>query len=252
MSRKRLIVPLKDALPEHGAGSRKLLIEPNNDTTVEQKKRLRVRIVTAADNAAPAYERLLNEVLEVQSERVWRANMTAREQARGFLATTWTIRELDDLMKEDSWLATAVDKDTGQLQGYALIAPIRHLPPGEFAPVEDSPIRTRFALMDEKRFQYTYQLAVRPERTLRHLRISAAIFDALVAENSRRNINLVSCVLETPVCNGRMMAFLTAMGIKRIGTINDPLGPPVIGQPAAWACMVRFPLRASGAATVGR
>ncbi|MGD0282900.1 MAG: hypothetical protein ABSB95_11120, partial [Dissulfurispiraceae bacterium] len=184
-------------------GSGKLLLGPNDDIAVEQKKRLWVRIVTAADKADPAYERLLTEVLEVQSERVWRANMTAREQARGFLATTWTVHELDDLMDEGAWLATAVDKETGQLQGYALISPIHHLPPGEFVPVEDSPIRSRFELMDKIRFQYAYQLAVRTKRTLRRLQISAGIFDALVAENSRRSVNVVNCVLETPVCNER-------------------------------------------------
>ncbi len=233
-------------------GSRKLLIEPNDDITVEQKKRLWVRIVTAAEKTTPAYERLLTEVLEVQSKRVWRANMTPREQARGFLATTWTIHELDDLMNEGAWLAAAVDKETGQLQGYALISPIHHLPPGEFVPVEDSPIRTRSALMDDKRFQYTYQMAVRSERTLRNLQISATIFDALVAENSRRRINVVNCVLETPICNERMLAFLSAMGVNRVGTINDPCGPPLIGQRVAWACLVKLPLRVPGVATVER
>ncbi len=239
----------RHAGPRHGSG--KLLIGPNDDIAVEQKKRLWVRVVTAVEKADPAYERLLTEVLEVQGERVWRADMTAREQARGFLATTWTIRELEDLMNEGSWLATAVDNETGQLQGYALISPIHHLPPGEFVPVEDSPVRTRFELMDKIRFQYTYQLAVRTKRTLRRLQISAAIFDALVAENSRRSINVVNCVLETPVCNERMLAFLSAMGIRRIGTINDPYGPPLIGQSTAWACLVKLPLRAPGDTTVG-
>ncbi len=221
------------------ATPRKMLLELNDDVTVDQKERLWVRIVTVAERATPLYGKLLSEVLELQSQRVWRTDMTVQEQARGFLATTWSPLELRALMDEGAWLVVAVDKETGQLQGYGLVAPVSHLPAGNFVPRVDSPIRTCAELRDETRFMYGYQIAVRPERTLRHIQISAVIIDAMVAENCRRGVNVVTCVLEAPVCNKRSLAFLSAMGLRRIGDIYDP-----IGGRAVWACMIKLPLRA--------
>src|SRR5262249_23305588 len=137
----------------------------------------------------------------------------------------------------------AMDHQTGQVQGYGLVAHIRHLPPGDLAPAPGSPLRTRDALLDETRFMYGYQIAVRRDRTLRRLPIGREIFAVGEREGGRRRINVVACVMEAPYLNEVSLAFLTAMGRKRIGRLYDPSGPPLIAQPVVWACLVTWPLR---------
>ena len=147
------------------------------------------------------------------------------------------------LLDEGSWLTIAIDRRTGQLQGYGLVSRIHHLPQGEFVPAADSPLRTRDAITDDARFMYGYQIAVRPDRTLRRLAIGPAILAAGQLEGERRQISVVGCVMETPWCNRSSLAFLAAMHRKRIGTIHDPAGPALVGMPTTWACMVTWPLR---------
>lgn len=211
--------------------------------TAAQRERLSLRIVTAADKEQPNYRDLLAEILKVQKVLAWRPGMTAREVAKGFLGTTWSQSELHALIAEGGWLTVAIDRETGQLQGYGLVSLIRHLPPGDFVPAPDSPLRTRDEILDDARFMYGYQIAVRPDRSLRRLSIGPAIFAAGQTEGCRRCINVVACAMEAPWCNKSSLAFLTAMRRKRIGTIYDPAGPPLIAQPVVWACLVTWPLR---------
>jgi ribosomal protein S18 acetylase RimI-like enzyme len=207
---------------------------------------LRLRVVMNPQPDARSDKSLLEEVLALQQLVLWRSD-TEPGDARGFLATSWSLDELQTLMAEGAYLIVAVAEETNQLQGYSLMAPIRHLPPGDFVAAAGSPVGSRAELLDDARFVYGYQLAVRPDRTSRHRGVGAAIISAVTAENARRGINAVSCLLETPVSNERSMAFLSAMGLQRIGTIRDPRGPSLMRGPVTWACMTRLPLRSAGA-----
>jgi hypothetical protein len=200
---------------------------------------LRVSIV----DAGGAGGNLLADILDLQSQLAWRPDLTASEQARGFLATTWSLAELRALLDEGAYAAVAADSATGQLQGYSLMAPIRHLPPGDFVPAPGSPIRARADLMDGRRFVYGYQLAVRRGGAQGGLPASVAILRAIAGENTRRGINAVSCVMEAPACNALSQGFLSAMGLTRIGTLHASQAPPLIRGQVTWACMLRLPLR---------
>jgi len=220
--------------------------------TAAQRERLIIRFVTAADKEEPSYRQLVAEILEVQRMLAWRPDMTAPEAAKGFLGTTWSQSELHALIDEGGWLTVAIDRQSGQLQGYALVSLIRHLPRGDFVPAPDSPLRTRDELIDDERFMYGYQIAVRPVRSLQRLSIGSAIFAAGQTEGGRRHINVVACAMEAPWCNRSSLAFLTAMRRKRIGTIYDPAGPPLIARPVEWACLVTWPLRESSSSWAHR
>jgi len=218
-------------------------IASDDAETAAQRERLSIRCVTAAEKDKPGYSDLLAEIVTVQTVLAWRPGMTACDVERGFLGTSWSQSELHALIDEGGWLTVATDREIGQLQGYGLVSLIRHLPPGDFMPTPDSPLRTRDEILDDARFMYGYQIAVHPNRSLRRLSIGPAIFAAGQAESCRRRINVVSCAMEAPWCNRSSLAFLTAMRRKRIGTIYDPVGPPLIAQPVVWACFVTWPLR---------
>jgi hypothetical protein len=195
-----------------------------------------VRILDGAAALAPDQAGLLQGLLELQASLA----LGQGPERGGFLATTWSLAELRGLLAEGAYLALA--EDAGGLQGYALLAPIRHLPQGEFRPEPDSPIRCREDLDGPLRFVYGYQIAVRPERFPGAVPVSVQIMKALTAEHDRRGIHSVSCVMLAPRCNQISLAFLTAMGLRRIATLHDPEGPPLLPGPATWACMVRLPL----------
>lgn len=205
---------------------------------------LQLRIISVADAKDPGYTELLSAVLDLQTLVAWRPNLSEQERLRGFVATIWSLEQLRDLLAEGSYFAAALDQGSGLLQGYSLMAPIHHLPPGDFIPADGSPIRDRTDMTVQARFCYGYQMVVRPGQSAhRQQPVSLALMQAITAENVRRGVNAVSCVMESPFCNQLSLSFLTYCGLQRIGTLHDPQGTDLLRQPITWACLLRFPLR---------